>query len=99
MISEINDIFVNCKGYIFDEFYVQVSILGPPFFDEYINDIINEPQAKYKLHADGLKIYPIINGPTDYPIVLELPYRVNTWSAKYNLLFYKTRDSFRIQTR
>lgn len=63
----------------------QGSHLGPLFFLVFINDLGNEISSKYKLFADDLKIYRIINNESD---IIELQSDINVvfnWCDRNNM--------------
>lgn len=83
-------LYVECNGFKSSNFVAtsgvpQGSVLGPLFFNIFINDIVDELQVKCLLYADDLKIYYNINCNSDCIMLQSALEKVYHWCQK-NLL-------------
>lgn len=82
--------FVQYRNFKSDTF-LQVSgvpqgtVLGPLFFNLFINDIVDNLNVSYLLYADDLKLFYCINSPADCLLLQNNLNYVNTWCIQNRL--------------
>lgn len=82
--------YVDFRGFASNEFVApsgvpQGSILGPLFFNMYINDIGDNLSIPYLLYADDLKLYSIINNISDCVLLQNELEKIYQWCLKNKL--------------